>query len=149
MSLDLFSTFGDRVRLRVDEVLNNRNCHWAASEDEKSLLRALLGTRGVKQTKTRQQLVDRLKVSDRAIREMVHNLRLNFACQIGSSRSADGGYYLMDDEQDAVTASQQLISQGVAIIRAGIALRGGRHDEVELLGQIALVLNAEPQQEKR
>jgi len=32
VSLDLFSTFGDRVRLRVDEVLNNRNCHWAASE---------------------------------------------------------------------------------------------------------------------
>lgn len=143
MSFDLFTTFGERVRMRVNDVLDNRDCQWPASEDEKSLLGALLGTRGMHRAIPREVLAKRLRISDRALRDMVNNLRTNFGVQIGSSRIHEGGYYLMDDEAECLAASQQMIGQGVAIIRAGIAMRGGKQGVVELLGQINLVLETE------
>jgi hypothetical protein len=141
MSIDLFSDFGDRVQRRLDQVLRNEQCKWPATHDERELLHALSGKRGPRFAVERSYLVSRLKLNDRAIRDMVHNLRLNFGVQIGASRVEGGGYYLMNDEADALAASEQMIRQGVATIRAGIAMRGGRHDEVELLGQISLALN--------
>ncbi len=146
MTENLFTTFGERVLLRAQEVLDNRNCAWPAEEDAKRLLGTLLARCGVRNAISRAELRERLHLNDRTIRELVHELRVSFGVQIGSSRGEDGGYYLMDDEADCLESSQTMIRQGVAIIRAGVAMRGPKRDVVEVLGQISLALGETPKE---
>lgn len=146
MNENLFTTFAERVVSRALDVIYNRDCAWSAEEDAKRLLSILVGRCGIRNAISRGELRNRLHLNDRTIRELVHELRVSFGVQIGSSRGEDGGYYLMDDEADCLESSATMIRQGVAIIRAGVAMRGPKRDVVEVLGQISLALGETPKE---
>lgn len=143
MPIDLFTTFADRVRDRVDEVLSNRECKWPASADQKMLLGMLKAHRGVERAMPLGEICERMKLTPRAVKELVQDLRLNFRVQIGASRDGNGGgYFLGINREEMVQASQQMFAQAITMLRVVRVMRA-EHDNGDLIGQVRLALDQE------
>ena len=146
MPIDLFTTFADRVTDRVDEVLSNRDCKWPISEDQRDLLRLLKGYRGRDRAIALGYVCERLKLTPRIVKDLVQDLRVNFHVQICASRDANaGGYYLATCEAEILESISQMWHQAITMLRVCRAMRGPQHELAELLGQLRIDLEREPE----
>ncbi len=146
MSIDLFTTFSQRVLIRLEDVLANRECPWPIGEDERNLLNLLKAHRGRDRAIPLGYACERLKVTPRQIKELVQNLRLNYRVQICASRDGStGGYFLATSAQEVAESTTQMWHQAVAMLRVVHALRGSEYEIAEMLGQLRIDLEKEEQ----
>jgi hypothetical protein len=146
MSYTTHSIIAQQALLRIDQVIDNVDCLWPVMGPEKDLLVVLREHVGKGNAITLHQLVELLGVSDRVVKAMVSNLRVNFRVMIGASRdAAAGGYYVISSAAEALESTQYLVSQVLTMLRV-IRVMRGRHATVELFGQlhIQLKLDADP-----
>jgi biotin operon repressor len=137
----LFETFADKVLRRVDEVIEGRNCAWPTKEPQRRLLALLRGHQGKQRAVPLGLIGERMKLSPRAVKELVQDLRMSFGVQIGASRDADGGgYYLVATETESDESTAQLWSQAIAMLRVVAQMRRGRQQLAQMLSQIELEL---------
>jgi hypothetical protein len=142
--IDLFTTFADRVMLRVDEVLSNRECKWPPSEDQRRLLGMLKSNRGRENARPLGEICDRLRLTPRIVKDLVQDLRVNFFVQICASRDGSaGGYYLANNQQEVAESTRQMWNQAITMLRVCRAMRGPNHDLAEMLGQLRIELEME------
>lgn len=143
MPHDLFTTFADRVMMRVEEVDANQNCKWPLSDGQRTLLRLLRPRLGRARAIALGDLCERMRLTPRVVKDLVQDLRLNFGIQIGASRdAAAGGYYLIETEAESVESTTQLLHQALTMLEVVRVMRG-HHNLLELLGQIRLGLEKE------
>lgn len=136
MSIDLFTTFAERVRMRVDEVEANQGCPYPLSANERQLLGILKAHVGRENAIPIDRICERMRIADREVKDIVQGLRLNFKLQIGASRSGTGGgYYLGRTQEEMVESSSQMLNQAFTMIRVVAAIRG-HSDATEFLGQL-------------
>ncbi len=143
ISDSLFTTFAERVLLRVDEVDANQNCKCPLSSDQRTLLRLLRPRQGRDKAISLGDLCDRMRVTPRAVKDLVQDLRLNFGIQIGASRDSNaGGYYLIANADEASESTNQMLHQALTMLKVVCVMRGHR-TVLEMLGQDNLNLNQE------
>ena len=141
---DLFTTFAERVQRRADEVIDGRNCKWAATNQARALLR-ILRSHPAGQAVPLTDLCLRLRLTPRELKSTVQDLRLNFIGQICASRDSDvGGYFLATTFDDVQAATLPMRRQAVSMLRVAKAMEGSHHDIEEMLGQIRLDLQKGP-----
>src|SRR5260370_4239899 len=70
MTENLFTTFADRVLMRVDEVDANQNCKWPLSEDQRTLLRLLRPRQGRARAIALGDVCERMKTTPRLLKEL-------------------------------------------------------------------------------
>lgn len=132
---------------RIDEVLAGTDCPWPAMAPELQLLVVLKSHVGRQDIIQLAQLVELLSVSERAVKAMVSNLRLNFRVQIGSSRDSEaGGYYVIATAEEARDTVRPLISQALAMLKVARIMLG-RHAMNEIFGQLRLKLGLDQEGE--
>lgn len=137
----LFDTFADRVLRRVDEVMEGRNCAWPSKEPERRLLALLRGHQGKQRAVPLMLIAQRMGLQNRAVKELVQNLRVSFGVQIGASRDGEGGgYYIVATEAESDESTAQMWNQAVAMLRVVAQMRSGRQTLAEMTAQIALEL---------
>jgi hypothetical protein len=137
----LFDTFADRVLRRVDEVLAGRNCAWPTKEPHRRLLQLLRPHQGKGRSVALGLICDRMKLSPRAVKELVQDLRTNFNVQLGASRDGDGGgYYLCETEDESDESTLQIWSQAISMLRTYRNMRKDRETLAQMAAQIELEL---------
>ena len=137
----LFETFGDRVLRRVDDVIAGRDCQWPTKEPQRRFLNLLRPHQGKQRAVPLNVLAQRMGLQVRAVKELVQDLRVSFAVQIGASRDAEaGGYYLVATEQESEESTVQMWHQAVAMLRVVAQMRRGRQSAAQMAAQIELEL---------
>ena len=144
MPIDLFTSFSERVIVRVDDVLANRECKWPISDDERRLLNLLRAHRGRDRAIPLGYACERLRLTPRVVKDLVQDLRLNFRVQVCASRDANaGGYYLATTLEEVTESTEQMWNQAITMFRVCAAMRGPQHDIAEMLGQLRIELEKE------
>lgn len=140
---DLFTTFAERVVMRVDAVDANQGCKWPLSEAQRTVLRLLRCRQGRDKAIPLGELCERMKVTPRIVKDIVQDLRLNFGIQIGASRdSTAGGYYLIANEAESVESTTQMLHQALTMLEVVRVMRG-HHTILDMLGQAHLKFDKE------
>ena len=105
---------------------------------ETAVLRAIRFHRGAANPIGIRELVTRLKISEREVKQIVRTLRVDFRLPIGSSKSAtNGGYFIIASIADQETAIQGPLAQIRAEAEILKVLTSPARTR-ELLGQIQL-----------
>jgi hypothetical protein len=113
------------------------------SADERLVLKAIRYRRGSANTITIRELREKTELSDRAVKDAVRVLRLNFRIPIGASRDSErGGYFLIATAEDQALFLQGALRQIQAELEV-IRAVGGQEQAAELLGQLRLALEGE------
>jgi hypothetical protein len=135
----LFETFADRVLLRVDDVLAGRNIPWPTKEPQRRLLQLLRAHQGKRRAVPLTVVAGRMTLNQRAVKDLVQDLRMSFGVQLGASRDADGGgYYLVETEAESDESTAMMFAQAITMLRVVAQMRrGGRG---ALLAQIEMEL---------
>jgi hypothetical protein len=135
----LFETFADRVLRRVDDVIAGRNVPWPATSAQRNLLQLLQAHQGKQRAVPLSFIAARMALTQRAVKDLVQDLRLSFGIQLGASRDAeDGGYYLIATEEESEESTAQMFAQAITMLRVVAQMRrGGR---AALLAQIEIEL---------
>lgn len=137
----LFESFADKVLRRVDDVIAGRNCAWTASPAQHQLLMLLRPHQGKGRAVPLATLAERMNMSTRVIKDLVQDLRMSFAVQLGASREASGGgYYLVATEAESDESTAQMRSQAITMLRVSHLMRRDRETIAQLLNQIELQL---------
>ena len=130
----------DRVKQIDAEILNLLTGHaggplnMTLGDDETAVLRAIRYKRGLGNGATISDLKESTRLTERAIKEAVRGLRLNFHLPVGSSKGL-GGYYLMITREDMDAWRAQAVAQlrgEVEVLRA----IGGHHAWLELVSEV-------------
>lgn len=144
MPVDLFTSFAERVMIRVVDVLANRECKWPISADERRLLELLKAHRGRDRAIALGYACERLKLTPRVVKDLVQDLRVNFHVQICASRDSNtGGYYLATCLEEVTESTEQMWHQAISMLRVCGAMRGTNYDLAEMLGQLRIELEKE------
>jgi hypothetical protein len=135
----LFETFADKVLRRVDDVIAGRDCAWPTKEPQRRLLHLLRSHQGKQRAVPLTYIATRMSMTQRAVKDMVQDLRLLFGIQLGASRDSEGGgYYLIATEQESEESTAQMFAQAITMLRVVAQMRrGGR---AALLAQIEIEL---------
>lgn len=105
---------------------------------ETAVLRAIRYRRGAGNPIGIRELVSRLKITEREIKQIVRTLRVDFRLSIGSSKSAtNGGYFLIVSIADQEIAARSPLDQIRAEVEVLKLLTSAERTR-ELLGQISL-----------
>lgn len=136
----LFETFADRVLRRAEDVIAGRNCAWPTKEPQRRLLGHLRSHQGKGRAVALTYIAATMGIPQRAVKELVQDLRVSFGVQIGASRDAEGGLYLVATEAESDESSAQLFSQALSMLRTYYAMRRGRQTIAEMTQQIELEL---------
>jgi len=137
----LFETFADRVRRRAEDVIAGRDCPWPTKEPQRRLLHLLLPHQGKGRAVPLTLIAARMAFPQRAVKELVQDLRVSFGVQIGASREAEGGgYYLVATEEESDESSALMFSQAMSMLRTYTAMRRGRQTIAQIAQQIELEL---------
>jgi biotin operon repressor len=140
---DLFTTFGDRVLRRAQQVIDGVDCRWPASRDQIQLLGCLLDHQGKNRAVPLEFIARRLGCTPRAVKDLVQELRLNFGVLVGASREANGGgYYLVESHTEVAETTGQMRSQATTMFRVIAAMHTGDNAIDNLLHQLRLDLTA-------
>ena len=143
-SASLFETYADRARRRLEAVLCGEECPWPITPEQRRLLEYMSYHQGRERVMALGELAERLKVTPRAIKELVQDLRLNFRVAICASRdSAAGGYFLAATYAEVQESIAPMLHQAVSMLRVCHAMRGSESSLHELLGQVRLDLEKE------
>ena len=126
---------------RVDDVIAGRNCDLPTKEPQRRLLHMLRSHQGKSRALPLSYIAARMAMNQRAVKELVQDLRVSFGVQVGASRDAEGGgYYLVATAQESDESCAQMRSQAIAMLRVYHRMRRGRESLTELLQQIELEL---------
>lgn len=128
----------DQLCTRVEDILFREAGPWPIRAEEKQILHILRFHMGADRALKIRELARRTELSERAIKEAVRSLVIDYRLPIASSKDRrDGGYYLIltDSEQrDAVaTVGKQIRAEAMRL-----RVLAGEHETVELLGQLQL-----------
>ncbi len=137
----LFETFADQVLRRVDDVLAGRDCPFRADVKQDTFLQFLRQHQGKRRAVSRERWCYALAISDREVREVVQSLRQDFGVAIGAAE--DGGYFLVETEQEFADAIRSLRQRAVTILRVAQGISRGRATIDDLLHQLRLELSEE------
>ena len=140
----LFETYADKAMRRVDDVLAGRDCPWPPYVQDKHFLRLLKPHQGKARAVSLGELCERLHITPRQCKSLVHNLRLHFSVQIGAERGGeDSGYYLIASAEECAEATGPMYAQAISMLRVVAKMRGGSNQIEQLLQQLRLDLNTE------
>jgi biotin operon repressor len=137
----MFDNFGDGVLRRAADVVAGRNCPWPTKETQRRFLHHLMSHQGKGRAVPATYIAARMSLTQRAVKELVQDLRLSFGVQIGASRDAEGGgYYLVATEAESEESCSQMWNQAISMLRTTLVMRRGRQTLAELTRQIELEL---------
>jgi biotin operon repressor len=137
----LFESFSDRVLRRVDDVVAGRNCEWQPSAQQRQLLTLLRPHQGKRRAVPLDTVAERMKISRRAVRGLVQDLRTSFGVQLGASRDHDGGgYYLIATEEESRESCSLMLAQAISELRVYHRMLRGSQTIAQTLQQIELGL---------
>ena len=112
----------------------------ALTDEEKVVLAAIRYARGaanafpIRDIRKRESCAH---LSERAIKKAVRTLRMQFRLPIGSSKQADGGYFIVITDADRQIYRSQVLDQVRAELEVLKAVDGPKA-ALELLGQLSL-----------
>ncbi len=143
-SANLFETFADRARRRLEAVLCDEECPWPITPEQRRVLEYMSYHQGRERVMALGELAERLRVTPRTIKELVQDLRLNFRVAICASRDANaGGYFLAATYAEVEESIAPMLHQAVTMLRVCQAMRGSESSVHELLGQLCIALEKE------
>jgi biotin operon repressor len=122
-------------------VIAGRNCVWPPKEQQRQLLTLLRPHQGKRRAVPLDTVAERMKISRRAVRGLVQDLRTSFGVQLGASRDHDGGgYYLIATDEENRESCALMLSQAISELRVYRQMRQGSESIQQTMQQIELGL---------
>ncbi|QNI34502.1 hypothetical protein H7849_11765 [Alloacidobacterium dinghuense] len=125
----------------VDQQVLNLLCgrtQFPVTEQQRHILELLRYRRGRSKAIKISEISSRLNLSARFVKDMVRSLVVDFKLQIGASRDgADGGYYLVMSDEEALDTARPYIEEGIAMFKRAQVFVGTRAI-LELRGQLSI-----------
>jgi hypothetical protein len=139
----LFDTFANQVLRRADEVIAGQACPFPPSDKHRRFLMLLRNHQGASRSVALGHIAERMALTPRDIKGIVRDLRLHFGVQIGSGRSDETGYWLIDSVQDCLDSTGPMYRQAISELRLVLRMRRGAEQMDRFLSQLTLDLCAQ------
>jgi hypothetical protein len=135
----LFETFAQKAMRRVEDIIVSRDCQWPPERAHIDLLHLLRGHQGRGRAVALLALVERLHTNERAVKQVVADLRTHFGVLICSGRGGEG-YWIAATEEDVTDTLKPYRAQALTEIRTIVAMERGVRSIDQILNQFRLEL---------
>ncbi len=146
-SCSLFPDLGPTIEERIKEIdleierllYSGQVAGVSLSDDEKRILHSIRYRRGSANAISIRELQARINapMSDRAIKAVVHELRVTYRLPIGSNKGTPNGYFIMVSPEDRAILYNQILDQVRAELEV-LRATNQQHEALRMLGQLQL-----------